>query len=165
MKLNSKFAMFTVAACLILGAAFFVMMARLQAAPRKGAAPNAVSVDAEDIGGTVTSSKGPEAGVWVIAETSDLQTKFRKIVVTNDHGQYLLPDLPKANYKVWVRGYALVDSRKVARSGGGDRPHATGRRAVLSCELLGFAADDSEEKRFPHARVSSSADTARGASR
>ena len=114
MKLQSKFAMFTVAACLILGAAFFVMMARLQAAPRKGgAAANAVSVDAEDIGGTVTSSKGPEAGVWVIAETTDLQTKFRKIVVTNDHGQYLLPDLPKATYKVWVRGYGLVDSPKV----------------------------------------------------
>jgi hypothetical protein len=72
-----------------------------------------VAVNADDIGGVVTSSKGPEAGVWVIAETSDLQTKFRKIVVTDDRGRFLLPDLPKANYKVWVRGYGLVDSTPV----------------------------------------------------
>src|SRR5262249_11528984 len=66
------------------------------------------------ISGTVTSSQGPEAGVWVIAETDDLQTKFRKIVVTNDQGKYLLPDLPKpANYKLWVRGYGLRDSEPV----------------------------------------------------
>ena len=63
--------------------------------------------------GTVTSAKGPEAGVWVIAETDDLQTKFRKIVVTNDQGRYLLPELPKATYRVWVRGYGLVDSQPV----------------------------------------------------
>ena len=51
---------------------------------------------------------GPEAGVWVIAETTDLPTKFAKIVVTDDQGRYLLPELPKARYKVWVRGYGLV---------------------------------------------------------
>src|SRR5439155_13644457 len=55
----------------------------------------------------------PEGGVWVIAETNDLPTKFVKIVVTDDQGRYLLPDLPKASYKVWVRGYGLVDSPKV----------------------------------------------------
>ena len=59
------------------------------------------------------SSKGPEAGVWVIAETRDLPTKFRKIVVTDDAGRYMLPDLPKATYNVWVRGYGLVDSMPV----------------------------------------------------
>lgn len=72
-----------------------------------------VAVDADDIGGVVTSSNGPEAGVWVIAETTDLPTKFRKIVVTDDHGRYLIPDLPKVNYKIWVRGYGLVDSRPI----------------------------------------------------
>jgi hypothetical protein len=72
-----------------------------------------VSSNADDIGGVVTSSNGPEAGVWVIAETADLGTRFRKIVVTNDRGQYLLPDLPEADYKVWVRGYGLVDSQPV----------------------------------------------------
>jgi hypothetical protein len=61
----------------------------------------------------VTSYKGPEAGVWVIAETLDLPNKFRKIVVTDDAGRYLLPELPKATYKVWVRGYGLVDSKAV----------------------------------------------------
>src|SRR5687768_17665354 len=76
-------------------------------------APNAVAIDGDDIGGVVTGSKGPEAGVWVIAETTDLPTKYAKIVVTDDQGRYVLPDLPKAKYKVWVRGYGLVDSAKV----------------------------------------------------
>jgi hypothetical protein len=71
-----------------------------------------VAVGADDIGGTVTSAKGPEAGVWVIAETTELPTKFIKIVVTDDRGRYMLPDLPLANYTVWVRGYGLVDSAK-----------------------------------------------------
>ena len=56
--------------------------------------------------------KGPEAGVWVIAETTELPTSFVRIVVTDDRGRYLVPDLPKANYNVWVRGYGLVDSPK-----------------------------------------------------
>src|SRR5262245_36694036 len=78
----------------------------------------AVAVDADDIGGVVTSSKGPEAGVWVVAETTDLPTKFSKIVATDDRGRYLIPDLPKANYKVWVRGYGLVDSPAVQSAPG-----------------------------------------------
>src|SRR5262245_42336445 len=71
-----------------------------------------VRIDGDDIGGTVTGANGPEAGVWVIAETSDLPTRFVRIVVTDDRGRFLLPDLPKANYSVWVRGYGLVDSPK-----------------------------------------------------
>jgi hypothetical protein len=74
---------------------------------------DAVPVDADDIGGVVTGAKGPEAGVWVIAETTDLPTRFARIVVTDDRGRYLIPDLPKAQYNVWVRGYGLVDSPKV----------------------------------------------------
>src|SRR5262245_25463743 len=69
-----------------------------------------VAADADDIAGVVTGPRGPEAGVWVIAETADLPTKFVKIVVTDDRGRFLLPDLPKAQYAVWVRGYGLVDS-------------------------------------------------------
>jgi streptogramin lyase len=91
---------------------------RIDAQPRStamAAQPQAgnVSVGADNIGGVVTSSKGPEAGVWVIAETTNLPTKFRKIVVTDDQGRYLLPELPNVNYKVWVRGYGLVDSKPV----------------------------------------------------
>src|SRR5882724_13060592 len=78
----------------------------------------AVRIDNDDIGGVVTSANGPEAGVWVIAETNDLPTKFAKIVVTDDRGRYLIPDLPKANYSVWVRGYGLVDSAKVQAAPG-----------------------------------------------
>jgi hypothetical protein len=68
--------------------------------------------------GTVTSADGPEAGVWVIAETTDLPTKFIKTVVTNDSGRYLIPDLPEASYKVWVRGYGLLDSAGVTAQPG-----------------------------------------------
>jgi hypothetical protein len=77
-----------------------------------------VAIDSDDIGGVVTSSEGPEAGVWVVAETMDLPTKFIKIVVTDDEGRYVLPDLPEANYDVWVRGYGLVDSPKVQSARG-----------------------------------------------
>jgi hypothetical protein len=79
-----------------------------------GQAPaNTVAVGNDNIGGVVTGAKGPEAGVWVIAETRDLPTRLIKIVVTDDQGRYLVPDLPKASYDVWVRGYGLVDSPKV----------------------------------------------------
>ena len=75
-----------------------------------------VDVGASEIGGVVTSAKGPEAGVWVIAETTDLPTKFTSIVVTDDQGRYLIPDLPTANYSVWVRGYGWWIRPRCARS-------------------------------------------------
>src|SRR5712691_91177 len=83
---------------------------RLQAQP---APQGAVQIDNDDIGGVVTSKNGPEAGVWVIAETTDLGTRFAKSVVTDERGRYVIPDLPKATYNVWVRGYGLVDAPKV----------------------------------------------------
>src|SRR5499426_4548001 len=76
-------------------------------------AGGAVRIDGNAIGGVVTGPSGPEAGVWVLAETTELPTKFTRIVVTDDQGRYVVPDLPKAKYKVWVRGYGLVDSAKV----------------------------------------------------
>ena len=77
-----------------------------------------VAIDPDDIGGVVTSAQGPEAGVWVIAETNDLGTRFIRTVVTDDQGRYLLPDLPEADYEVFARGYGLVDSARVpARPG------------------------------------------------
>jgi len=81
-------------------------------------AAQAVRVDADDIAGIVTGPTGPEAGVWVIAETHDLPTKFVRIVVTDDQGRYLIPDLPKATYSVWVRGYGLVDSPQLSAKPG-----------------------------------------------
>src|SRR6185503_4965079 len=71
-------------------------------------APPAVAIDNDDIGGVVTGPNGPEAGVWVIAETRDLPVRYIKSVVTDDRGRYVVPDLPKANYTVWARGYGLV---------------------------------------------------------
>ena len=87
----------------------------------KGGAPEraaSVQIDNDDIGGVVMGPKGPEGGVWVIAETRELPTRFARIVVTDDQGRYVVPDLPKANYDVWVRGYGLVDSPKVKAAPG-----------------------------------------------
>jgi hypothetical protein len=80
--------------------------------PASAQQKKALPVKADAIGGQVTGANGPEAGVWVIAETNDLPTKYAKIVVTNDNGQFVIPQLPSANYKIWVRGYGLVDSDK-----------------------------------------------------
>jgi hypothetical protein len=84
----------------------------------------AVAIDNDDIGGVVTGPRGPEAGVWVIAETTDLPTKYAKMVVTDDQGRYVIPDLPSANYQVWVRGYGLVDSPKLRAKPGQQLNHA-----------------------------------------
>jgi hypothetical protein len=78
----------------------------------EGAALGEAAVAGDEIRGTVQSAHGAEAGVWVIAETQDFQTRFAKIVVTDEAGRYLIPDLPKAKYRVWVRGYGLADSVK-----------------------------------------------------
>ncbi len=92
-----------------------VMIAGVTAGQQPAGAP---AIDADDIGGVVTGAQGPEAGVWVIAETRNLPTRFIKSVVTDDRGRYVLPDLPKADYDVWVRGYGLVDSPKTKASPG-----------------------------------------------
>ena len=101
-----------------LGTAAAITFAALLAMPAAGVAQAqtpaaAVAIDTDDIGGVVRGPNGPEAGVWVIAETRDLPTRFTRSVVTDDQGRYVLPDLPKAKYKIWVRGYGLVDSPKV----------------------------------------------------
>jgi len=82
-------------------------------------APEATPTD-EIIGGVVEGRDGPEAGVWVIAETDALGTGFTKIVVTDDDGRFVLPELPEASYTVWVRGYGLADSEPVAATPGDD---------------------------------------------
>jgi hypothetical protein len=104
-----------------LGVATLAMAIVLAAAPARLDAQQtdpAIRIGDSDLGGVVRSQSGPEAGVWVIAETTDLPTKFAKMVATDDQGRYVLPDLPKANYNVWVRGYGLVDSAKVQTAPG-----------------------------------------------
>ena len=100
-----------------------------------------VAVDADDIGGVVTDSKGPEAGVWVIAEASGLPTKYRKIVATDDGGRFLLPQLPKTTYKVWVRGYGLVDSKPVESTPG----HTLALTAVIAPDAMSAALAKSRD--------------------
>ena len=81
-------------------------------------AQGSLDIDDNDIGGVVRSQSGPEAGVWVIAETNAFDTGFRKIVVTDSAGRYVLPDLPDASYQIWVRGYGLTDSARATASPG-----------------------------------------------
>src|SRR6266853_4530163 len=111
----------TIKQALYLSTAATVLAAFATAAPtqvRAQAQAAGITIDSDDIGGVVTGPRGPEAGVWVIAESNDLATKFAKIVVTDDQGRYVIPDLPKANYTIWVRGYGLVDSPKVQSAPG-----------------------------------------------
>ena len=98
---------------------FGAVVAALGAIALYGAMPSAEEAAQEAdgyISGVVESSNGPEGGVWVIAETEELETRFAKIVVTDDNGHFALPQLPDATYDVWVRGYGLVDSEKVQLS-------------------------------------------------
>ena len=120
----------------------------------------ALSVGAAEIGGVVTGASGPEAGVWVIAETTDLPTKFAKIVVTDDQGRYMLPELPKAKYQIWVRGYGLVDSPKVDGEPGKlinltavKRRQRGGRRRILSGNLLVLDGQDTAKGHVPGHRT------------
>jgi len=89
-----------------------------------------------DISGVVTGPKGPEAGVWVIAETGDLPTKFAKVVVTDDKGRFVIPELPKASYSVWVRGYGLADSDK--------QSSAPGKSVKFNVRMAGSAKEAAE---------------------
>ncbi len=101
----------------VIGATALVASSLVWVSAQQRPAPPA-PIDADDIGGVVTSAKGPEAGVWVIAETTELPTKFARIVVTDDRGRYVVPDLPRASYQVFVRGYGLLDStRQTAKPG------------------------------------------------
>ena len=106
MKLKTAFLLGAAATALVVASPLTTLRAFAQTAP-------IVAIDADDIGGVVRGPNGPEAGVWVIAETTDLPTKFARMVVTDDQGRYVIPDLPVANYQVWVRGYGLVDSAKM----------------------------------------------------
>src|SRR3989441_2413815 len=109
-RVNRRAGLLAVACALAASFTLLAPFTGVHAQQRGGAT---VAIDGDDIGGVVASAKGPEAGVWVIAETTDLPTKFAKMVVTDDQGRYLLPDLPQASYQVFVRGYGLVDSARV----------------------------------------------------
>src|SRR5262245_43916483 len=117
---------------LAIGTAIIAAALILAIVPQSGVAQQGgsdqVAIDADDIGGVVRGPNGPEAGVWVIAETDDLPTKFARIVVSDEAGRYVIPDLPKAKYKIWVRGYGLTDSPKVD----GEPGHILNLSAVLA---------------------------------
>jgi hypothetical protein len=120
---------FALAAGLAAAAPRFVGDPQAQTEPR----PAAVAIDADDIGGVVTGPSGPESGVWVIAETRDLPVRYIKIVVTDDQGRYVIPDLPRARYTVWARGYGLVDTAQTTSE--------PGRVVNLSATAAASAAD------------------------
>ena len=119
----------------------------------------AVRIDNDDIGGVVSGANGPEAGVWVIAETTDLPTKFAKIVVTDDQGRYVCLICRKPITALWVRGYGLVDSPKVKAAPGKivNLKAVSGANSgrgggVLSGHLLVFHAQDPRQERVSRHR-------------
>ena len=119
MKLNQTF----------LGAAAAVGLAMTGCQTQQSGIAPSPTTEGDDIVGIVAGPRGPEAGVWVIAETSDLPTKYTKIVVTDDNGRYAIPDLPRVRFNVWVRGYGLVDSAKVPAQPGQTLNLYAGREA------------------------------------
>ena len=138
---------FAMTACMLTGSLAYVRGQQVRS--------DAIALDPDDIGGVVTSAKGPEAGVWVIAETKDLPTKFTRIVVTDDRGRYVLPDLPRGIYTVWVRGYRLVDSEPVKAAPGKPldlnavvAPDPRSAVAVYSADYWFFASAVSTQERL-----------------
>jgi hypothetical protein len=107
----------------VLPAFLFVILPRVAGQQASTGASNASGfpIDSKSIGGVVVNGESakPEAGVWVIAETKSLPVPYRKIVVTDDQGRFLVPDLPDGAYELWVRGYGLKDSERVKASRGG----------------------------------------------
>ena len=145
-QLNSR-TLWLAGVCLVI-----VFALAVSSAQQRPAAPD-VAIDADDIGGVVTGPGGPEAGVWVIAETRDLPVRYIKSVVTDDRGRFVVPDLPKASYTVWARGYGLVDSAKATRAAGPaahDRRRARAQRgrggALLPGHLLVLDAEDPDRR-------------------
>ncbi|HEY7297628.1 MAG TPA: carboxypeptidase-like regulatory domain-containing protein [Xanthobacteraceae bacterium] len=102
-------------AAVVLAMVLFAMPVPSHSQQSAGAA---IAIGSNDVAGVVKSANGPEAGVWVVAETKDLPTKFARVVVTDEQGRYLIPDLPRANYSIWVRGYGLIDSPKIESAPG-----------------------------------------------
>ena len=146
---------------LYLGVATAALLAVLAGVPTQVRAQQtaAVSIGDTDLGGVVRGPNGPEAGVWVIAETNDLPTRMVKIVVTDDQGRYVMPALPKANYTVWVRGYGLVDSPKITTTPGKivnltavPAPNEAAAAEILSAGVLAFVAQRAEPERIPRYR-------------
>ena len=105
------------------------------------------------------AARGPRRASGSSPKPPICRRNSSRIVVTDDRGRYLVPDLPKATYDVWVRGYGLVDSPHV-RTGVGrhaqpDRGGGAGcacRRSVLSGGLLVLAAARPGEARVPRDR-------------
>jgi len=92
------------ASCLALVGSLFLVTARAQ--------QPAVAIDNDDIGGVVTSANGPEAGVWVIAESRDLGVRYIKAVVTDDRGPTSFPICQRL---ITAWGHAATDWSMVRR--------------------------------------------------
>ena len=115
----------------------------------------ATQVRNDSIGGVVTSSAGPEAGVWVIAETTDLPTRYIK---GGGHRRSRpLPDSRSAQGQVHrlgarlrTGGFAQGRGRagQAGRSEADRRAGCESRRAILSRQLLVRAAEGAREKRI-----------------
>jgi len=83
---------------------FAGLMALPIAIPIPVYAQQAVTLGPTDIGGTVTGTAGPEAGVWVIAETRPGDGVRAHRCHRRSGAATSCPICPTANYSVGVRG-------------------------------------------------------------
>ncbi len=63
--------------------------------------------------GLIIATASAVLATSLVAQRPTEEGDLRKIVVTDDDGRFLVPELPGASYEVWVRGYGLVDSAPV----------------------------------------------------
>ena len=121
-------------------------------------ADQAIDRGDDDMAGVVSGPRGPEAGVWVIAETTDLATKFVRIVVTDDQGRYLDArlaegDLQRVGARLRPRRFAEGRRRRRARrstSTAVAAPNARAAAAVLSRRATGSRCSRCRDKsEFP----------------
>ena len=119
-------------------------------APVQAGAQTAVAIDNDDIGGVVTGPNGPEAGVWVIAETNDLADPVHAQRGHRRSGP--LRGARPAEGQVQGLGARLrarrfpegrCRARQAAQSHRRGRPERGRGGAILSGDLLVFDAEDS----------------------
>ena len=138
--------------------AIFLMLSPHRLSSQQGAV---VRVDGDDIGGVVTGANGPEAGVWVIAETTGPPDQVRQDRGHRRSGP--LRDCPTCRRPITACGCAatgLVDSPKVQTAPGKTlnlkavtAPNDAAAAEYYPADLLVFDAQDSRQERIPRHRA------------
>jgi len=140
-------------------AAGVILLVSLSGLNAQQSSGEAISIGGDDIGGVVTSNKGPEAGVWVIAETADLSAKFVKIVVPMIGGTTYCRSFPMRTTKYgcaatgsWIPSGA-GHARQGCQSDCGRGAEPACSSGILPSHLLVFLAPRAGQERVPRQRA------------